>query len=184
MSHQTTEKIRLATVWLSGCSGCHMSLLDLDEQLLELGKRFHLVYSPLVDCKTFPDGVDVVLVEGAVNNGEQMHMAQILRERSRIVVALGDCAVMGNVPAMRNGLNVEHLLRSVYASDSGKEPPGLDPEDGVPLLLPRVSPLHGVIPVDLFLPGCPPGAQTIGSALTALLNGEQVHLSENMLRFG
>ncbi len=184
MSSTPSGKIRLATVWLSGCSGCHMSFLDLDEQLLELHEHIQLVHGPLVDRKDFPPEVDVVLVEGAVNNEEQKEMAGILREQSRIVVALGDCAVTGNVPAMRNGLPVKNLLESVYPVEGGHEPPGLSSGSEVPRLLPAALPLHAVVPVDVFLPGCPPHARTIGSALKALLKGERVVLEQGMCRFG
>ena len=176
------QKIRLATVWLSGCSGCHMSFLDMDEHLLELQKLVHLVFSPLADYKCFPEGVDVVLVEGAVANTEHLALAHTLRRRSRVVVALGDCAVTGNVPALRNRLDSEGLLQAVYAD--GERLPGLDPQGEVPQLLPSVLPLHRVIPVDVFLPGCPPAPQSIQAAVGALIQGESFVLPESMRRFG
>ncbi len=184
MSSAASKKIRLATVWLSGCSGCHMSFLDLDEKLLELHEHIQLVHGPLVDRKDFPSDVDLVLVEGAVNNEDQLEMAALLRKGSRVVVALGDCAVMGNVPAMRNGFHAGNLLEAVYAPEGEKEPPGRDSRGEVPMLLPAALPLHAVIPVDVFLPGCPPDARTIGAALTSLLKGERVVLGEGMCRFG
>ena len=98
------RRARVATVWLGGCSGCHMSFLDLDERLLELAPRLELVYSPIADAKVFPEGVDVTLVEGAVCNEEHLEMARRVRARSRLVVAFGDCAVTGNVTAIRNAL--------------------------------------------------------------------------------
>ena len=102
------EKLRLATVWLDGCSGCHMSLLDTDERLLELAQKVSVVWGPLVDAKQFPEGVDVTLVEGAVSSEEDLHRIRLVRARTRILVTLGDCAITGNVPAMRNtfGANV------------------------------------------------------------------------------
>jgi NAD-reducing hydrogenase small subunit len=141
----TPPRLRLATVWLAGCSGCHMSLLDLDDWLFELARWADVVYSPIAsDCKTFPDNVDVVLVEGAVAGADHRALAQRLRCCSRMVVALGDCAVTGNVSALRN----------------------LCPE-----LLERVLPLHAVIPVDLYVPGCPPSADRIRAVLEPLLHG-------------
>lgn len=182
MSEVENDKLRLATVWLSGCSGCHMSFLDLDEHLLELEKQVRLVFSPLADQKVFPEGVDVVLVEGAVGNTEQLALARTLRQRSRVVVALGDCAVTGNVPALRNHLDADTLLRSVYAN--GERVPGLDAQGMVPGLLPSVLPLHLVIPVDAFLPGCPPEPRSMLAALTALIRGEPLTLPEDMRKFG
>ncbi|GLI35927.1 NADP oxidoreductase [Desulforhabdus amnigena] len=187
MTEFKNEKVSLATVWLSGCSGCHMSFLDLDEHLLELEKHVRLVFSPLADHKRFPEGVDVVLVEGAVGNVEQLALARTLRERSRVVVALGDCAVTGNVPALRNRLDSEAMVRTVYAGGMdfpGLDPAGLDEKEWVPRLLPSALPLHRVVPVDVFLPGCPPGPQSILAAVTALVRGEPLVLPEAMRRFG
>ena len=104
----------LATVWLDGCSGCHMSLLDMDERLIELSSQFRLVYSPLVDCKTFPDHVDVTLVEGAVASVDDLKKIRKIREHTRILVSLGDCALTGNVSAMRNACGVQPVLLRVY----------------------------------------------------------------------
>ena len=159
-------KIRLATVWLGGCSGCHMSFLDLDEKLLELAERVTLVYSPIADVKEFPEGVDVALVEGAVANAENLHLAHQVRSRSQLVISFGDCAVTGNVPGMRNRLEMEKVLDAAYGTGPQRPPNG----DGVlPPLLPKVLPLHQVIPVDGFLPGCPPSARRIWEAICALL---------------
>ncbi len=119
----TTPKIRLATVWLGGCSGCHMSFLDLDEKLLELAERVTLVYSPIADVKEFPEGVDVTLVEGAVANVDNLKLAQEIRARSRLVVSFGDCAVTGNVPSLRNRLEVDKVLNAVYhGTGPGRHP--------------------------------------------------------------
>ena len=163
-------RLRLATVWLDGCSGCHMSLLDMDELLLELAPRLELVYSPLVDRKDFPAVVDVTLLEGAVSNEDDRRKALLVRERSRLVVALGDCAVTANVPGLRNPLAAEAVLEQVYRRQA-VNPEGIMPARQVPLLLPRCLPLHQVIEVDIFLPGCPPPSPAIVRALTTLLEG-------------
>jgi NAD-reducing hydrogenase small subunit len=163
------SKVRIATVWLDGCSGCHMSFLDMDEVILDVADRIELVYSPLVDAKEFPDDVDVTLVEGAVSSEEDLHKAHVLRERSRVVVALGDCAVTGNVPSMRNACERQALYRRAYVENVAAEP-GI-PSIGVPPLRERAQPLHEVIRVDAYLPGCPPGADLIVPALVQLLEG-------------
>ncbi|MEA1870659.1 MAG: oxidoreductase [Candidatus Bipolaricaulota bacterium] len=176
-------KVRIATVWLSGCAGCHMSFVDLDELLIELAGRIELLNSPLTDLKTFPEeGVDVTLVEGAVANEEQYELVHLIREKSKIVIALGDCAVTGNVPAMRNGIPVEALLEGVYGA--GRTTNEILPKEVVPRLLDRARPVHEVIPVDLFLHGCPPPAGLIGKALLALLDGEAPQLVGQDLKFG
>ena len=109
-------KLRFATIWLSGCSGCHMSFLDQDERLIELADRLEFVYSPIMDTKEFPENVDVTLIEGAVNNEEQLSLLRLARSRSKLIVSLGDCAVTGNVTALRNALNEssESVLKKAY----------------------------------------------------------------------
>jgi NAD-reducing hydrogenase small subunit len=183
----TNAKIRLATVWLAGCSGCHMSFLDLDEWLLELAERAEIVYSPVAsDIKTFPSDVDVCLVEGGVANTDNLELLHQVRANSRVLVSFGDCAITANIPGMRNMLSgADPVLRRSYlelADGSGQLPhaPGIVPE-----LLERVLPLHEVIPVDIYLPGCPPSAERIREAITPLLDGERPAMEgAAMLRFG
>jgi len=162
-----------------------MSFLDLDEWLIQLSQIADLVYSPLADIKEYPDEVDVVLVEGAIANEENFHLAQRVRERSKLVVAFGDCAVTGNVTAMRNpcGIGAE-IVRTVYLippDNSGILPN--DPEI-VPPLLDRVLPLHQVIRVDRFLPGCPPSAERIRCAIEEWLGKPASSDASNTLRYG
>jgi NAD-reducing hydrogenase small subunit len=176
-------KVKVATVWLSGCAGCHMSFLDLDETLVDLAGRIELCNSPLTDLKDFPEeGVDVTLVEGAVANEEQRRLAHRVREKSRVVIALGDCAVTGNVPGMRNGIPSDRLVERIYGK--GRTANGALPYKEVPALLARVSPLHEEIPVDLFLHGCPPPAALIGKAVLSLLEGRAPTLVGGDLKFG
>ncbi len=158
-----------------------MSLLDIDEVLLALAPRLTVVYGPLVDAQEFPENVDVTLVEGAVANQDDLHLAQNLRSRSRVVVALGDCAVTSNVPSMRNVIPVRELLHEVYVRRA--DACAGAPSEGIPALLPRALPLHQVIEVDVHVPGCPPSAAAIAQAITQLLDGKKPDLS-GFLKFG
>jgi NAD-reducing hydrogenase small subunit len=161
---------RIATIWLDGCSGCHMSFLDMDERLLAIAERADLVYSPLVDAKIYPDDVDVVLVEGAVSTDEDMKRIRTVRSRTKIVVALGDCAVTTNVPGMRNVYaSAEPLYQRAYVENVTVNL-GM-PSKGLPRHLPKTLPVHKVVKVDVFLPGCPPSADLIFDTLVALLDG-------------
>ncbi len=163
------SKPRIATVWLDGCSGCHMSLIDLDERLLDIFERADLVYSPLVDIKDYPEEVDVCLVEGAVSSEEDLHKIKMVRERTKTIIAFGDCAVTSNVPGMRNPIGVQPLLDRAYIENVDVNPQ--IPTQVVPKLLPMARPVHLVIPVDVFLPGCPPSADLIYNMLDDLLAG-------------
>jgi NAD-reducing hydrogenase small subunit len=179
------ERLKLATVWLGGCSGCHMSFLDLDEFLCDLAARADIVYSPLMDVKQYPEGVDVCLVEGAVANEDNYEMIHKVRERTRIVVSFGDCAVTGNVTALRNPLGVAlEVLRPVYVERGDLNARLPDVRPIVPVLLDRVVPVHAVVQVDFFLPGCPPPADRIRAVVEALLDGRSPELEGNQRRFG
>lgn len=178
-------KARVATVWLGGCSGCHMSFLDMDEWLFEFAKLANLVYSPIADVKEFPGNVDVTLVEGAIANEDNRELALVVRANTRTVVSFGDCAVNGNVTAMRNPLGDPiEILRRVYV-DAVDRNPVIPHEEGiVPALLPKVLPVHHLIDVDVFLPGCPPPSERIQRTVTALLAGEPLGDRGDDIRFG
>lgn len=162
-------KMRLATVWLDGCSGCHMSLLDTDERLMALAGRVEVVWGPLVDAKEFPENVDVTLVEGAISSEEDLHRIRLVRSRTKVLVSLGDCAVTGNVPAMRNRFGVDGVLRRAYLENAALDPQ--IPREIIPPLLATARPVHEVAKVDVFVPGCPPSADLIFSVLSELLEG-------------
>jgi len=164
-----TAKPRLATVWLDGCSGCHMSFLDMDERLLELAERADIVYSPLIDTKIYPDDVDICLVEGAVSSEDDLRRIMFVRERTKTLVSFGDCAVTANVPGMRNPIGVRPLLERAYLENVTLNP--RIPLEVVPALLPTARPVHRVVKVDVFLPGCPPSADLIYQALVDLIEG-------------
>jgi NAD-reducing hydrogenase small subunit len=178
-------RVKLATVWLGGCSGCHMSFLDLDEWLLELAEKADLVYSPLMDRKEYPEGVDLCLVEGAVANEENLEMAHRVRQRTRVLISFGDCAVTGNVTALRNPLGLAlEVLRPVYLEQGDLDARIPDDRAVLPVLLDRVQPLHAVVPVEVYLPGCPPPAERIKGVVAALLEGKEPHLDSTQRRFG
>jgi NAD-reducing hydrogenase small subunit len=175
------KKARLATLWLDGCSGCHMSLLDVDEALVVVARKAELVYGPLVDAQEFPLDVDVTIVEGAVSNQDDLEKIRLVRERTRILVALGDCAVTGNVPAMRNSIPVKTMLERIYVEGADAQK-GV-PTDGVPTLLKHAVPLHEVVKIDVHVPGCPPSAGSILFVLSELLDGRMPDVKPK-LRFG
>ncbi|MCC6417395.1 MAG: oxidoreductase [Gemmataceae bacterium] len=178
-------RLRLATVWLGGCSGCHMSFLDLDEFLIDLAGLADVVYTPIADIKEYPPNVDVVLVEGAVANEENLECIHKVRRNTRYLISFGDCAVTGNVTSLRNplGLAVE-VLRPVYLENGDLNARIPDERGIVPVLLDRVQPVHAVVPVDLHLPGCPPPADRIRAVLEALLEGKEPQLDRQQRRFG
>ncbi|MEJ5314494.1 MULTISPECIES: NADP oxidoreductase [Anaerolinea] len=175
------KKIRLATIWLDGCSGCHMSFLDIDERLIELSDRVELVFSPLVDAKEFPEDVDITLVEGALGTEEDLHKIRKIRERTKLLVAFGDCAVTANIPSMRNPFGRDEMLKSLYVETDALNPQV--PAQSLPELLPRALPLHHYVHVDVFLPGCPPSANTIYQVLTELIEGRIPDVN-TLTRFG
>lgn len=181
------DKIRFATVWLAGCSGCHMSFLDLDEWLIELAQHVDVVYSPVgCDLKEYPENVDVCLVEGGIANEDNLELIHQVRQRTKVLISFGDCAVTANVPAMRNMLgSSEPVLKRGYIelADANKQLPH---EPGiVPELLDRVIPVHEVVSVDIFMPGCPPPADRIKATIEPLLRGEHPKMAgRKMIKFG
>lgn len=179
------ERLRLATVWLGGCSGCHMSFLDLDEWLIDLAKMADVVYSPIADIKEFPENVDVTLVEGAVANEDNFHFIQTVRARSRLLVSFGDCAVTGNVTALRNPLgSAMPVLQRGYVELADVHPQVPSERGILPRLLERVLPVHQVVAVDYFMPGCPPPAERIRKTLEAVLQSKPPQLEGHDIKFG
>ena len=175
------DKVRIGTCWLDGCAGCHMSFLDIDEAIVAVLQKADIVFGPLVDAQEWPEGVDVAVIEGAISSDDDLHLAQTARARSKIVIALGDCAVTGNVPAMRNGIPTAKLLERVYVEGASAQP-GV-PTDGVPALRKQVEPLQASIKVDIHVPGCPPSPGAILLVLGELLEGRVPDLGTK-LRFG
>jgi len=175
------DKARIGTCWLDGCSGCHMSLLDMDESIVAVLEQADIVFGPLVDAQEWPEGVDVAIIEGAVSSQDDLKLAKTARARSKFVIALGDCAVTGNVPSMRNGIPTRALLERIYVQ--GANPSDGVPTDGVPALLKNAVPLQEAIKVDLHVPGCPPKPGAILMVLSELLEGRTPDLGSK-LRFG
>lgn len=169
-----SQKINLATIWLDGCSGCHMSFLDMDERLIELAKSVDVVFSPYVDQKEFPSGVDLTIVEGALSSDHDIKMIKKIRKNSKYILALGDCAITGNVSTMKNLYGTKAIFETGYTQNADINA-GVIPDEVVPNLLDRVYPLHEIVKVDFFIPGCPTPADAIYEVLTAILQGKETH---------
>ncbi|QOG13109.1 hypothetical protein [Arcobacter sp. FWKO B] len=177
------SKARIATIWLDGCSGCHMSILDMDERLIELSSLVDIVYSPYVDQKEFPQDVDLCIVEGAISTDHDLEMIQLIRKNSKKILALGDCAVTGNISAMKNLFGTDAVLQKGYfdLADINKE--NKAPSLVVPRLLDKVIPLNEAVDIDYFVPGCPTPADAIYEVIKAVLQGRSINISE-LTRFG
>lgn len=175
------KKPTLATIWLDGCSGCHMSLLDIDERLIQLAETFDILLSPLVDFKGFPEQVDFTLLEGAISTDEDLEMVKRIRKATGTLIAFGDCAVSANIPAMRNKFPLEQVfLRGYMETTEGNT---VVPDRLVPKLLDKAYPVHHFVHVDFFLQGCPPSADLIFHTVTELAQGRTPDIS-HMARFG
>ena len=178
-------KKKIATVWLGGCSGCHMSLLDIDERILDVAKLADIVKSPIVDGKNLPE-VDIALVEGSVTSDEHLHEIKHIRKKAKTLVALGDCAVMTNVTGMRNYFHLKDVFDTAYVNAISNDTQGAVPDHPALLRLnDKVVPLQEVVTVDHVIPGCPPDADTIFYVLFELLNDRVPNLSEaKKLKYG
>jgi NAD-reducing hydrogenase small subunit len=177
-------KPTVASDWLAGCSGCHMSLLDIDERILQIVELVDLRSTPITDFKV-PDvaGVTVGILEGGINNTYNEEVARRMRERSKILIALGDCAVFGGVPAMRNFFSLEDTLKRAYVETESTDASGLIPSDPELCVPNRVRAVHEVVPVDIFLPGCPPEADAIFYVLSELAQGRMPELKNDNLHW-
>ncbi len=177
------KMVKIATTWLCCCSGCHISLLDLHEELLNVFDKAELVHCPvLMDIKEIPDEVDVALIEGGIRNKENEEIAKEMRKKAKIIVAFGTCAVFGGVPGLGNLYSNEEILDKVYKTTlTTKNDEGIIPSEEVPELTSRVKPLSDVIDVDYVMPGCPPEPELIAKILHTLLKGESPELPKNNL---
>jgi NAD-reducing hydrogenase small subunit len=179
------RKFRIATASLAGCFGCHMSFLDIDERLLDLLKLIEFDRTPLTDIKTVGahGPCDVGLIEGGVCNAENVHVLREFRAHCKILVAIGACAVNGGLPAQRNHLDLRDILSEVYQTEAGLAHGGIPNDPELPLPLNEVHPIHEVVKVDYFLPGCPPSADAIWKFLTDLLAGRTPHLGHGLIQY-
>ncbi len=177
-----SAKPRIATASLCGCFGCHTSLLDIDERILQLVDLVEFDCSPLTDIKTVGD-CDLGLIEGGVANTENLEVLRAFRRHCRTLVAVGACAVNGGIPAMRNAFALRECLEESYVRGVGVYHPGIPRDPEIPLLLDRVHPIHEVVKVDYFLPGCPPSAETLWTFLTAWLSGEPIAFSYHQIHY-
>jgi NAD-reducing hydrogenase small subunit len=179
------SKPKIATVWLGGCSGCHMSLLDIDERILDLAKLADIVKSPIVDGKELPE-VDITLVEGSVTSDEHYNELLHIRRQSKILVSLGDCAVTTNITGMRNYFALKDVFDTAYVHAISNDNAGFVPDHPALLKLrEKVLPLHEIVKVDVMIPGCPPSADTIFYVLTELLNNRHPELdADKKLKYG
>jgi NAD-reducing hydrogenase small subunit len=175
----------IATASLAGCFGCHMSLLDIDERILQLVDLVEFNKSPIDDIKTFTKPVDIGLIEGGCSNSENVEVLRSFRKNCKVLVSVGECAVMGGLPALRNVVPLKECLEEAFVNS-----PTVAPEDRripndeeLPIILDKVYPLHEVVKIDYFLPGCPPPAEIIWEALTALVEGRPLNLTYDMIKF-
>jgi NAD-reducing hydrogenase small subunit len=182
MAASPKRKLKVATTSLAGCFGCHMSLLDTDERLLGLLEHIELDASPLTDIK-HPGPCDLGLIEGGLCNAENVHVLRAFRKNCKILVALGACAVNGGLPAQRNHLDIRDCLQSVYLSGMGVVRGFVPNDPELPLPLSKVHPLHDVVAIDYFLPGCPPSADAIFQFLSDIIEGRTPHLGHGLIRY-
>lgn len=177
-------KPKVASDWMAGCAGCHMSLLDIDERIIQLAELVDIRATPITDLKEpDEDGVDVGILEGGINNTANEEQAIKMRKRCKILVALGDCAVFGGVPAMRNFFDMNETLRRAYIETESTDAEGKIPDDPELCRPTRVRAVHEVVPVDIFVPGCPPDADAIFHVLVSLAQGKMPELKDKMLHW-
>lgn len=179
------DKPKIATASLAGCFGCHMSFLDIDERILKLAELVQFDKSPVDDIKEFTGRCLVGLIEGGCANEENVHVLQNFRKHCDILISVGDCAINGGIPAMRNGIPLKECFDEAYLNgQTVYNPKKIIPDDSeIPLILDRVYPCHEVVKIDYNLPGCPPSADTIWEALVALLENKPLSLPYELIKY-
>jgi NAD-reducing hydrogenase small subunit len=182
MGETRPRKLRIATTSLAGCFGCHMSFLDIDERLFELVDLIEFDRSPLTDIKHC-GRCDVGLIEGGICNAENVHVLREFRSNCKILIAIGACALTGGLPAQRNHLDLRDCLQEVYATEASLASGGIPNDPELPLPLDKVHPLHEVVKIDYFLPGCPPSGDAIWKFVTDLLAGRTPRLGHELMHY-
>jgi [NiFe] hydrogenase diaphorase moiety small subunit len=169
------EKKIVATVSLAGCFGCHMSMLDIDTELLDLIELISFDKSPLTDIKTFTNRCHIGLVEGGCCNSENVETLRKFREHCDILVALGECSIWGGLPSMRNSIPLSECLEEAYLNSVTNEPGNniIPYHEDLPKILDRVYACNEIVKIDYYIPGCPPDANHIWKAVKNLLWGEE-----------
>jgi len=176
-----SKKITVASDWLAGCAGCHMSFLDIDERIVALIEKADITATPITDLKhPSPDGVDVGILEGAVNNSTTEEVARRMRERCKILIALGDCACFGGIVTMRNFVRTEDALRRAYI-ETESTVDGQIPRYEDLAVMQNARAVDQVVPVDIYIPGCAPSADAIFYVLSELLAGRKPVLKGKFL---
>jgi NAD-reducing hydrogenase small subunit len=163
-----------------------MSLLDIDERILDLMDLVEFNRSPINDIKKFTKKCDIGLIEGGVCNSENVHVLREFRENCKILISVGECAIMGGLPALRNGIPVKECLEEAYLngpSVENNEEKIIPNDEELPLILDRVYPCHEVVKIDYYLPGCPPRADLIFNALFALITGDPAKIPYEVLKY-
>jgi NAD-reducing hydrogenase small subunit len=173
----------VATTSLAGCFGCHMSVLDIDERILDLIELVEFNKSPIDDIKTFTKDCDIGLIEGGCCNSENVHVLKDFRKRCTTLVAVGECALMGGLPAMRNGIPVKECLEEAYLNSPTVDDKIIPNDDELPMILNKVYPCQDIVKIDYYLPGCPPRADLIWNALAALVTGKDIELPYEVVKF-
>ncbi len=182
LGRQTGRKLRVATTSLAGCFGCHTSLLDIDERLFELLEQIEFDRSPFTDIKHCGP-CDIGLIEGGVSNAENVRVLHEFRKHCKTLVAVGACAINGGLPAQRNHLDLGACLQEVYLTEPSLETGCIPNDPELPLPLDKVHPLHEVVKVDYFLPGCPPSADAIWQFLSDLVAGRTPKLGHGLIHY-